>query len=510
MQRYFQSRLQRALAWYAIVPVLVITLLGTALMLASWQRSVVQANEEAREAAAEALSEAGREFLQRTGEAAEFLGAVPDFSLWREDRGKRAEALARLHHDTSRRGVAFYLLDAEGRLMLGSGPLPDCLQYAEEGWGLWDRLQREPQLPRQEWLPGAGGQALVCGQAVQSGGQTVGAIFFLLPAAYLQELAGEGPTCLVLTDELDNARLVKGDGAPVKYRKLRKEFAEQGEGLVMLEENLYYVTSRQVELGSGTGRVYAITGVSDLLLRYAFGAGALALAVLLMIPLLLRSIERESRLTAQALDDQTAIAQLKELESQFNPHFLFNTLENIKFMVRLDPGAATEMLMALSSLLRYSISGGGRQVELQEDLKYLASYMKIQQYRFGSRLAFQQEIDSGALSCRIPKLLFQPLLENAIKYGEDEEGKLDISFQIRAAGKGVEITVRDRGRGIGAEQLAELQALLSSGDNNTGHKGLFNVQRRVQLLYGEKYGLKIACPPEGGTEIKLLLPLYLT
>ena len=79
MQRYFQSRLQRALAWYAIVPVLVITLLGTALMLASWQRSVVQANEEAREAAAEALSEAGREFLQRTGEAAEFLGAVPDF-----------------------------------------------------------------------------------------------------------------------------------------------------------------------------------------------------------------------------------------------------------------------------------------------------------------------------------------------------------------------------------------------------------------------------------------------
>ena len=58
------------------------------------------------------------------------------------------------------------------------------------------------------------------------------------------------------------------------------------------------------------------------------------------------------------------------------------------------------------------------------------------------------------------------------------------------------------------EQLAELQSLLASGDNNTGHKGLFNVQRRVQLLYGEKYGLKIACPPEGGTEIRVLLPLH--
>ena len=112
------------------------------------------------------------------------------------------------------------------------------------------------------------------------------------------------------------------------------------------------------------------------------------------------------------------------------------------------------------------------------------------------------------MSCRIPKLLFQPLLENAIKYGEDEEGKLDIFFQIRVGEKGVEITVQDKGRGIGPEQLAELQSLLASGDNNTGHKGLFNVQRRVQLLYGEKYGLKIACPPEGGTEIRVLLPLH--
>jgi two-component system sensor histidine kinase YesM len=132
--------------------------------------------------------------------------------------------------------------------------------------------------------------------------------------------------------------------------------------------------------------------------------------------------------------------------------------------------------------------------------------MKIQQYRFGSRLDFQRYIDPRAMDFAIPKLLFQPLLENAIKYGEDEEGKLAISFKVSVTDNQLMILVKDKGKGMEAGTLQELLDLLQSHSNETDHRGLFNVQRRVQLLYGEEYGLQIDCPPEGGTEISLRLP----
>ena len=509
MHRYFESRFHRALAWYALVPVLVMTVLGTALMLTSWQYSVVRVSDTSRELAATVLTEVSQEFLWYSAEEAEFFGQEGDFDSWGKVPAKRAEAYGRLYKDTGHRKIDFYLLDTEGRLVLGSRAyLPDCLLHVGQGWGISARLQDLPGLPRQEFLQGdtGTGQDLVCGQAVEHKGRVTGFLFFVLPGEYLSQLAGDGQADIFLVDELDNARLLRGSEQLTDFRKLRGEFLDQENGLVFLEKNIYYETSKPVNFADGRYRVYVIANVSDLFVRYAIGAGALLLAVLLMIPLLLRSIARESRLTAQAVDNLTAIAELKELESQFNPHFLFNTLENIKFMVRLDPAAAVEMIMALSALLRYSIGSGGRQAEFREDLKYLESYMKIQQYRFGSRLDFQRYIDPRAMDFAIPKLLFQPLLENAIKYGEDEEGKLAISFKVSVTDNQLMILVKDKGRGMEAGKLQELLELLQSQSNETDHRGLFNVQRRVQLLYGEEYGLQIACPPEGGTEISLRLP----
>ena len=509
MHQYFESRLHRALAWYALVPVLVMTLLGALLMLGSWQHYVVEGSDTARALSAEIFRDVASEFAWRAEDEGEFLGSA-DFSLWAQPGDRRSEAFYRLYHDTGHRGVDFYLVDRAGRLVLGSREnLPEYLLPVEAGWGISSRLLKEPEKTRQEFLPGEKGQDLVCGRAVKQGGAVAGYLFFVLPAPYLLQLAGDNRADIALVDELDNIRFWQGPEAVMDFRKLKPDFLQEEKGLVTLDKEVYYVTSQPADLAGAPFRVYAISRVSDFFTRYAIGAGALFLAVLLMIPLLLRSIARESRLTAQALDDQTAIAQLKELESQFNPHFLFNTLENIKFMVRLDPGAATEMIMALSALLRYSISSGGRQAELREDLKYLDSYMKIQQYRFGSRLDFQKEIDPKALSASIPKLLFQPLLENAIKYGEDEEGKLKIEFRVSLQEGALCIMVKDKGLGMEQEKLQELEKLLSNQDNNTGHRGLFNVQRRVQLLYGEEYGLKILCPQEGGTEISLKLPVHL-
>ena len=92
------------------------------------------------------------------------------------------------------------------------------------------------------------------------------------------------------------------------------------------------------------------------------------------------------------LGRDTAVAQIRQMESQFNPHFLFNTLENIRFMVRLDPGAADAAMVQLAQLMRYSIKQEGMTVSLKEDLRYIESYMSILKMRLGSRLSYETRI----------------------------------------------------------------------------------------------------------------------
>ncbi|MCR5758660.1 MAG: histidine kinase [Selenomonas sp.] len=507
MQRYFEFRLQRALFLYAVVPLLTMALIGSVLIFASWRYSVVGLNSEAREQAAEQLTAVSDDFSQHGAAMAHFLADARDLGAWRTGK-QRAEAFARLYSDAGHTGAEFYVVARTGEIMVGSREkLPQDIVPVNNNWGIWHRLGHEPYTVCQEFLPTDRGQDLLCGRAIVMDGEAVGYLLYDIPAAYLQDLLGERGVPLLFTDNFGNIRLEKNGAAFMENRKLQRAFVGADHELVHKDKDFYYVTNMSVPFGGEDYHIYAITPVTDLLVRYIIGAGAIVLAVLLMLPLILRSVRRESKLTAQALDNLTTIAELRELESQFNPHFLFNTLENIKFMVRLDPGAATEMIMALSALLRYSIAGDDRQVALQEDIKYLESYMKIQKYRFGSRLAFTAEIDEAAKSVPVPKLMFQPLLENAIKYGEDAEGLLRILFQIKRQGDVLQVLVRDQGAGIEQEKLAQLQQLLQSSENHSIHKGLFNVQRRLELLYGEGYGLQIQCPPEGGTEIRLCLPL---
>lgn len=507
MHRYFESRLQRALAMYALVPLFVLTLLGTILLVASWRYSVVGVNDEIREQAAERLATVSDDFSRNAAASALFLGKGRDLSQW-EERDKRAEAFGRLYGDIGHTGADFYVLDEDGEVLLGSRKeLPESIPAVDDDWGIWQRLHKEPYQVCLEFLPVAMGQDLLCGRAIVMDGEAVGYLLYDVHADYLNSLAEGKGVALVLADSLGNARLEKYGEKVLDGRKIQADFAEADHEIIHEGKDFFYVTRTAIPFGGEEYQLYAVSPVTDLLVRYIIAAGAVLLAVLLMIPLILRSVRRESRLTVQAFDNLTTIAELRELESQFNPHFLFNTLENIKFMVRLDPGAATEMIMALSALLRYSIAGDGRQVALQEDLKYLESYMKIQKYRFGSRLDFQADVDTAARQVPVPKLMFQPLLENAIKYGENAEGNLRIMFQVKRQDNTLQILVKDAGGGIEKDRLAQLNELLKSSENNSRHKGLFNVQRRLQLLYGENCGLSINCPAEGGTEIRLHLPI---
>lgn len=216
---------------------------------------------------------------------------------------------------------------------------------------------------------------------------------------------------------------------------------------------------------------------------------------------------RKSMEKSVKLGRDTAVAQIRQMESQFNPHFLFNTLENIRFMVRLDPGAADAAMVQLAQLMRYSIKQEGMTVSLKEDLRYIESYMSILKMRFGSRLSYETRIPDELMRRRIPKLIVQPILENAVKYGMEKKRELKIEIEARCVGERLEISIRDNGSGIEPEVMETLTRYIENPDMERKTSfGLMNVHDRLRLMYGERYGIRIQTQQGRTTEVVLSLP----
>lgn len=216
---------------------------------------------------------------------------------------------------------------------------------------------------------------------------------------------------------------------------------------------------------------------------------------------------RKSMEKSVKLGRDTAVAQIRQMESQFNPHFLFNTLENIRFMVRLDPSAADAAMVQLAQLMRYSIKQEGMTVSLKEDLRYIESYMSILKMRFGSRLSYETRIPDELMRRRIPKLIVQPALENAVKYGMEKKRELKIEIEARCVGERLEISVRDNGPGIEPEVMETLTQYMENPDMERKTSfGLMNVHDRLRLMYGKRYGIRIQTQQGRTTEVVLSLP----
>lgn len=206
------------------------------------------------------------------------------------------------------------------------------------------------------------------------------------------------------------------------------------------------------------------------------------------------------------LSQENTRAVVKMLESQFNPHFLYNTLESIRYMIRLQPKEAEKMIVSLSRLLRYSIRKGEENVTLREELNYVEQYLQIMYCRYGDRLSYH--IDAGqALDVKVPRMILQPLVENAIEYSFQDRANLEISITAARKDRDLEICVKDNGKGIEPELLKELRENLKGRRNNTSHMGMYNVHRRIHLLYEGDYGLHLESELDKGTTIRLLIPM---
>lgn len=210
-------------------------------------------------------------------------------------------------------------------------------------------------------------------------------------------------------------------------------------------------------------------------------------------------------------------AEVKALQNQINPHFLYNTLDCIRGMA-IEQGADNieEMTRALSGMFRYSISRKGKTKALmEEELANVNNYLRIQQYRFRNKINITETIDPAAKKCCVPKLLIQPIVENAVFYGlEPKTGERNLNIEAYCTGKKLIVKVEDNGVGMSFDKLRTINDAMCSGvsmgDNGRGTQlGIVNVNERLRLLYGEEFGLRIFSCPKVGTTIEMVLPIII-
>lgn len=204
------------------------------------------------------------------------------------------------------------------------------------------------------------------------------------------------------------------------------------------------------------------------------------------------------------LAEKTNLAQIKQLQSQFNPHFLFNTLASINVMVEIDQEKASLMIVKLAQMLRYSIRfGEENKVLLEDDLMYIEDYLNLQQLRFGELLKYEIVCEDG--NFLVPKLILQPIIENSIVHGFDNQHTFLVAVNIFQIDQDLIMVVKDNGIGMSSARLDELRDIIENNESYTKYVGLLNTNQRLQLLYGTDYGVGIDSIEHIGTVVTIRL-----
>jgi signal transduction histidine kinase len=202
---------------------------------------------------------------------------------------------------------------------------------------------------------------------------------------------------------------------------------------------------------------------------------------------------------AAALSNRLAQAELMALKSQLHPHFLFNALNTISALMHKDVKAADRMLARLSELLRGALDHrGDQEVSLQDELSFLASYLEIEKARLAERLTVEVDVPSNVLDARVPHMILQPLVENAIRHGVAPRAAPG-RVTIRARGRRdmLDLEVIDDGPGIQPKRL---------GNGGGGGLGLSNTRSRLEQLYGEGFNFEPKNRDGGGYKVSMSIP----
>lgn len=206
---------------------------------------------------------------------------------------------------------------------------------------------------------------------------------------------------------------------------------------------------------------------------------------------------REGELKASRLETQLAQSELQALKMQLHPHFLFNTLHSISALMRDDVETADQMIARLGEFLRMTLQNSGEhETTLQQELNFLRCYLEIEQLRFQDRLTTKIEVAPQAMSARVPNLLLQPIVENAIRHGIALQKRAGvITVRAECSNSHLRVEVQDNGNGLTADS------------NGKSGVGLANTRARLKQLYGNDHRFELENVLEGGLLVTIEIPV---
>ena len=454
----------------------------------------------------------------------------------------------------------FFLLDAQGSLVIGSSTILSnyLLSKPPYNTGFMYRLQNNPDSPS-KMLSQIGNartssMVLSIGQAIVRDEQVIGYfVFELSPSRILEYISTGEVGDVVVTNSFFTTLVTSKNEFIDQYSKLRAEYRGKS-GLVEIESQKIYIASEYlpdmdswvfilVKVGT-LSKAILITSIAAgvVLVVSVFAIGGVSGRVLneeaSSIDGLISSIKQmkangiyapvepvgskfssleasygellqDIRDLAQANRQEASMrerAEVKQLESQFNPHFIFNTLEIIRCYIKVDPASANRMILDFSSLLRYSIDSNVQFVPLRDDVHYIECYLSMNRMSRPNDLSYSIEVLDEAMDVLVPKLCIQPLVENAIKYGRSNNGMSTCSVRAFVEESRLNVVVCDNGPGIDDAKLLDIADVLANEETPNRYFGLYNVHRRLRLIYGERSGLSITSG-SNGTCVTISIPM---
>lgn len=554
--RYFSDNIRHMFILYAIIPAFLIACMCMILIFYLWQYSVNTTNNAANANISKVLQDVVNTY------ASEVSRLSKDATLIMEsiDTNKLVELRRDMYHlsaDT-KYTAKLYILDSElNSVLTDYNDMPGfIINNTCYDWGIIRKIREKPRDISIKLATDA--EKILCiGTGIQRNGELVGYIVVTIPAGEFKLLLTQVSPHTIITDEngwiyLSNNYVFQDSlGRFVRVHEYSKGFIQyQGKGYYLsqnkicnamlqvhtitsfdMESRMFYVMcmfilfifSAIIVITYFISRIVAKKSTRDIyriaeafeqvkkgnLDRYLDIDSSVEFkdigeAYNLMLDGLKKNIKENKELTRHA-----AFAQVKQLEAQFNPHFLFNTLDNIRFMNKIDSETSDKMIVALSTLLRYSISDAEEEIQVEEDMRYTESYLTILKLRFNRRFTYDIDVEEKVMKCLIPKLMIQSIIENAVKYGYEEIDTLHVSIKGFEKDGNLIFLCKDNGAGIKEDMLKKIRENLQMPVNKTNHHGIYNIHRRIQLMYHGEYGVTLESKLGEGTVVTLTLPFHM-
>lgn len=553
----FKEQLRKILILYMLVPILFFAVAGRGMIYFLEYKAVKDENIENTKILAKDLDETVRKYfneVEKISSEEDVINAVLNKKADKVVYQKVYDSINSMNVEGN-----FVIYDKNLHIIMSSAEFIG----SETGynWGLFNRMIGYPggiilKINRLYFQNGI--STLSVGKAIRNKNEIIGFAVYNIFDNSLKELIGKsGSFNVVVTDKFGNVVVTTNENFKDNFGKAEKNL-RKAEGYSVIDKEKYYVNKKEIYYSnlvlytiSSVGYVvdnfidkmiYIIIFFFTILAAMYYAAKIIAEKKTKVIEEIVKAIENiktgdlETRLNVETNDEfgiiadsynemllnikklieinkeeakHSAVMEIKQLESQFNPHFLFNTLEMLRYTIKYDTSVANKIIINISSLLRFSIENKSSEVSLQRDLLYTKNYLDIQKYRFGENFDYEIKAEEDLENYYVPKLIIQPVIENAIKHGYTQVEKMIIYIRVKTVKEKLIISVYNNGKEIEKEILDEIREKLKNkkAEEFKNHIGLYNIFRRIQLMYGEKYGLRILSRKDKGTSVRVSLPL---